>query len=309
MALKPHFDILIPGSYYCDIIFTGLPNFPALGTEIYCEDVAIVTGGTLNSVIALQRLGLKVGWSATIGSDFFSRFALEQIEAEGVDTSLLTRLPGKLRRVTVALSYPNDRAFVTYTDPTPDRSRLALEALDRATFRHLHFTSLFMDEPLLTLLDRCHTEGMRVSMDCQHREITLEDERLRGILSRLDIFMPNAAEALRLTQTSSLAAALDALVALVPFVVIKDGANGAVARRDGLDYAAPALPIPNVVDTTGAGDVFNAGFLAAYLEGRDPAECLRWGNFCGGLSTTAQGGSSNAPTRAQLNDWLSGQKR
>jgi sugar/nucleoside kinase (ribokinase family) len=309
MALKPHFDILIPGSYFCDIIFTGLPGFPALGTELYCDDIAVVTGGVLNSVIALQRLGLKVGWSATIGSDFFSRFALEQIEAEGVDTSLLTRLPGKLRRVTVALSYPQDRAFVTYVDPSPDRSELALDALDRATFRHLHFTSLLTDAQMPGLIERCHAEGVRVSMDCQHRTVTLKDDLVRRTLSRLDIFMPNAVEAQRLTQTNSLAAALDALAALVPFVVIKDGANGAVARRDGVDYAAPALPITGIVDTTGAGDVFNAGFLAAYLEGRDPAECLRWGNFCGGLSTTAQGGSSNAPTRAQLNEWLSGQKR
>ncbi|MEO8392622.1 MAG: carbohydrate kinase family protein [Chloroflexota bacterium] len=91
MELKPHFDLLIPGNYFCDIIFTGLPHFPVLGEEIYAKDVAVVPGGVMNTVIALQRLGVHVGWIGAIGSDFFSEFALAQALAEGVDLSLIRR--------------------------------------------------------------------------------------------------------------------------------------------------------------------------------------------------------------------------
>jgi sugar/nucleoside kinase (ribokinase family) len=302
MELKPHYDILIPGSYFCDIIFTGLPAFPALGTEIYCEGLSVVPGGVMNTIIGLRRLGVNVGWCGVIGDDFFSRFALEQAEREGLDIRLLVRDGSPVKRVTVALSAPEDRAFVTYVDPSPDKTELAFLALERATFSHLHFTGLVFDDRTAELLDTCHAHGIQVSMDCQHRDETLAD--VAHVLAKLDMFMPNASEALRLTGTDTLAAAMDRLAVVVPLVVIKNGAGGAIARHKGTDYAAPALTVAPV-DTTGAGDVFNAGFLAAYLRGHDLPTCLQWGNFCGGMSTQAVGGATSAPTLNALQAWFS----
>ena len=69
MALKA-FDVLVPGHYFCDVVFTGLPAFPAPGTEIYCDDVNVVPGGVLNTVVAFKRLGVKVGWLGALGEDF-----------------------------------------------------------------------------------------------------------------------------------------------------------------------------------------------------------------------------------------------
>jgi sugar/nucleoside kinase (ribokinase family) len=307
MAVKPHYDILIPGNYFCDIIFTGIPSFPALGKEIYTQDVAVVPGGVMNSVIGLRRLGVNVGWIGNIGNDFFSHFAWEEAVAEGVDTTLLTRHPEQqLRRVTVSLSYPNDRAFITYVDPVPEVVDMALEALDQATFSHLHFSGLVVDERLPGLIQTCHSRGIQVSMDCQYREETVAMPLLREILSSIDLFMPNATEAQRITGTETLGQAFDVLTEIVQHIVVKDGANGAIALWEGQRYHEPGLSLA-VIDTTGAGDVFNAGFLAAHLQGHHVRECLRWGNFCGGMSTLGRGGATNAPTLAQLQSWLAEQ--
>ncbi len=310
MELKRHFDVLVPGNYFCDIIFTGLPAFPALGQELYTNNLAVVAGGVMNTVVALRRLGINVGWSAALGNDFFSHFALHQTRNEGVDDSLLQHLDHDLRRVTVALSYPKDRAFVSCVDPAPEDIDLTLAAMDRATFPHLHLSGLLVDERALDFLKMIREQGICISMDCQHSVETITGSPfIRQVLSLVDIFMPNGMESKQLTQTTSVDEALSALSELVPYVVIKDGANGALANREGVLCREPALPLPHILDTTGAGDVFNAGFLAAYFDHRDVQECLRWGNFCGGMSTQGWGGVSTAPTRTQLEAWLAEQVR
>lgn len=295
MEVAP-FDILIPGNYFCDLIFTGFPEFPALGTEVYVNGLTIVPGGVLNTVIALKRLGVRVGWMGTVGSDFFSRYILEVAEAEGVDTSLLKRQDTPLQRVTAAISYPDDRAFVTYVDQSPDPVDYAFEALTNGIqFKHLHFTGLMVRSEMPELLRRCRDRGITVSMDCQHRPHTLEEPLVREIISALDLFMPNRHEALHLTGQTTLEDAAAVLRGLVPLLVIKDGASGSYAWQGGTGYHVRAFTF-SVRDTTGAGDVFNAGFLAAHLIGYDLTTCLRWGNICGGRSTEGYGGVSTAPT-------------
>jgi sugar/nucleoside kinase (ribokinase family) len=303
MDLKPHYDILIPGHYFCDLIFTGIPAFPSLGSEIYCDDLAVVPGGIMNTVIALRRLGVNVGWLGQVGSDFFSRYVLEYAEAEGVDTSLLIRKASPARRVTVAVSYPEDRAFITYVDPAPGIVEMMFETLDRVDAGHLHFAGLHIEPRMPELLAECHRRGIRVSMDCQHREDTLAAPLVREIIAGADLFMPNRREAQQLTGASSLEAALDMLADVTPTIVIKNGADGVVACHEGQTYTVPAIPV-TPVDTTGAGDVFNAGFLAALLDGQPFETCLRWGVYCGGMSTLGPGGISAAPTREQVEAWL-----
>jgi len=305
MALKPHYDIIIPGTYFCDVIFTGLPAFPSLGAEVIGKDLNIIPGGTLNHIIALKRLGVNVGWIGVLGSDFFSKFVWDALETEGIDTSLVTHLDSPFRQITVSLSFPHERAFITYADPVPDQMESLMRGLEGITYRHLHFPSLFIDEAVIPVIQQCHEQGIQVSMDCQFQKITLDSPLVRDILAQVDIFMPNAGEAQKLTQTASLSEAVSVLSEIVPYLVVKDGVEGALARRDGVDYHEPALNV-TAVDTTGAGDIFNSGFLAAHIKSLDTPTCLRWGNFCAGCSTMGAGPAA-APTREQLETWLEGQ--
>ncbi len=298
MALKAC-DVLVPGHYFCDVVFTGLPAFPAPGTEIYCDDVNVVPGGVLNTVVAFKRLGVKVGWLGALGEDFFSRFIREWAEQEGLDLSFVKQDGQPLRRLTVSLSLSDDRAFVTYADTPPGVIELTRQRLADTHCRHLHFSGLVVDERMPALLRECRACGIEVSMDCQHRDQTLAQPLVREIISQLDMFLPNAVEAQRLTGRDSLTEATALLAELVPLLVIKEGAQGARCWWQSRCYHAPALPC-EPVDTTGAGDVFNAAFIAAHLDGATPEVCLRQGTVAGSLSTQGIGGCSAAPDRVAL---------
>lgn len=288
------FDIVIPGHYFCDVIFTHMREFPTLGTETYSDGVKVVPGGgALNTATGLQRLGINVGWVGVLGTDFFSQFVKTYIQQEKLDTSLVQQLDAPLDRVTVALSYPNDRAFITYAQKPPDIIALVKTALEKATFKHLHFPGLMIHEDMLDLLKACKARGIRVSMDCQHRQETLDSPLVKAILSQVDIFMPNATEAQRITGAHELNAAINRLSQITTGLVIKNGADGAIGHFGSLRFHSSAFEV-TPLDTTGAGDSFNAGFLAAYLKNLPIETCLRWGNYCGAQSTLGYG-ANNAP--------------
>jgi sugar/nucleoside kinase (ribokinase family) len=141
-------------------------------------------------------------------------------------------------------------------------------------------------------------------MDGNSTEETLQNTpSLQKALSKLDLFMPNASEACRLTGERDTYAALQALAHLCPLVVIKAGAEGAYATQAGHMYHSRAIPIAPI-ETTGAGDCFNAGFIKAWLQGCQIEECLRWGNIVGGLSTQAEGGTGKVIRENEVIEWL-----
>lgn len=134
-------------------------------------------------------------------------------------------------------------------------------------------------------------------------EVVLTVPAVRKTLRHVDLFLPNAAEARRITGQADLAEAIRVLADLCGRVVVKDGAAGAYAWADGQILHAPAIAV-KPVDTTGAGDCFNAGFVRAWLAGRPLIDCLRWGNVVGGLSTTARGGTGRAVQVGEVERWL-----
>lgn len=294
--LTPTYDVLLGGGYFCDLIFTGLPDMPRLGTELYSTGFEMVPGASFYYATALSRLGLRVGWSCDFGNDIFSRYVLAAARQEGLDESLFRVHDIPLRSLTVSISFPEERAFVTFLDEFDQPSLLPLVKQYRP--RCVLRGGLEIGPEQIALAAAARAVGALSFMECQSHQSNLKDPAVVEALRSVDIFAPNVQEALDLTGAATVEAALARLGELTPLVVIKLGREGAVARHEKQILYAPGLPV-EAIDTTGAGDCFNAGFLYGYLRGYSLEQCLKCGNICGGLSTTAYGARA-VPTADRL---------
>ncbi len=303
MRRAPEFDVFVVGDYCLDLIFTGMPGFLELGSEVVASRFAMTPGGAYIAAAAMHRLGLRVAWAADFGSDDFSQFVERCARQEGLEDRFFVRHERPLRYVTVAASYPEDRAFLAYYDPAPTVPA-GVRALPRVRARALYVPG-FYSGPLLDLgLPLVRARGMKLVMDGNSPEdTTLETRGARRAARSVDVLLVNAREARRMTGESDLQRAMRVLSALPPLLVVKDGGNGAYAWAEGQLLHEPAIPV-EPLDTTGAGDCFSAGFLRAWLAGRPLRDCLRWGNIVGGLSTLALGGTGQVTTLADVERWL-----
>jgi sugar/nucleoside kinase (ribokinase family) len=301
------FDVLVAGSYSIDLIFIGLDRLPTLGMDVVGTDFMMTPGEAFISATTMHRLGIKVGWAADFGNDDFSQYALKCTRQEGLDDSLFVMHNRPYRRISAAASYPNDRLFITYYDPDPSLPAI-VPALMKSKARLLFVPGLYTGE-LLGLGKRLlGAKKMKLVMDGNSSRGNLqgrdkESAAIRKAIKRADIFTPNAQEARRLTGEQDLERALHSLGRLCPTVVIKDGWDGSWGYSKDRLIHVPAIPV-TAVDTTGAGDNFNAGFLYAWLNGQSLETCMKWGNIVGGLSTTMLGGTTMKISCDDVNKYL-----
>jgi sugar/nucleoside kinase (ribokinase family) len=301
--MSKSFDVLVAGSYSLDLIFTGLPGLPQLGEDMLATGLERIPGEAYNSAVAMHRLGLSVGWAGDFGNDDFSRFALEQARAEGLDDSLFIHHNRPMRRISIAASFPEDRAFITYYDPDP-RLPAVIKALTTASARVLYIPGFYYGPFMDMGLRLARARRMKIVMDGNSGGgVTLKNSSVRKAVRSVDVLLPNAREARNLTGEDDLTKAIMTLGELCPLVVVKDGGHGAYACQGNEILHAEAIAI-TPIETTGAGDCFNAGFLKAWLDSLPVRECLRWGNIVGGLSTLAPGGTGKPVTVEEVRKWL-----
>lgn len=293
-------DVLLFDGYFCDLIITGLPEVPRLGTDVFGRGMAIHAGGTFHMVRALHRLGLRAGWVCDFGNDLFSQLVLSEIRQEGVDTSLFRIHDKPLRSLSLAFSFENDRGFISYIDPIEqvDRIPYVLENKPKAVF----LSMLQVGPDLLALVAAARRVGAMVLMDCQATSATLGTPGVIEALGAIDVFLPNAGEAKQLAGASDVEGAARILSRYAHLVVVKLGAIGALAQGQRGKIYSPGIEVASV-DTTGAGDCFNAGFLYSHLRGDSLEKNLAIGNICGGLSATAFG-TIATPTEEQVLGYL-----
>lgn len=301
------FDVIIVGSYSVDLIFSGLGEFPQLGKDVIGTDFQMTPGEAFISAVSMHRLGINVGWAADFGNDDFSRFALNCAREEGLNESLFVMHDRPYRRISVAASYPNDQAFITYYDPDP-QVPAAISAVIKSQAKILLIPGLYTGDLLGAGIKLIRTKNMLLVMDgnSSNGDIlgnTKQCKSIRNAIKSVDIFLPNAQEARRITGEPNLEVSIRQLGELCPIIVVKDGSNGSYSIKNNELIHEPAISV-DPIDTTGAGDNFNAGFLCAWLDGFPLEICQKWGNIVGGLSTTALGGTTRKITREQVGKYL-----
>lgn len=299
------YDIFVQGPMFCDLIFTNLPSMPVLGEEIFAGDFTVTIGGSAIVAVGLQRLGANVGLIADIGNDPLSKLLKTMLQEMNVDTTLIREHPHPLPQVTAALSFPHDRAFVTRFVKPKEPVDLR-QVFQEYPAKHIHLSSFL---GALELSDACqiaHEFGLTVSLDPGWDEDGLRDPRLHQMITELDVFLPSQSELCYIADEDDVEAALSQTAKTMKdgMIILKQGKNGATAFSENLRESVPALPV-TPIDTTGAGDSFDAGFLFRYIQGQPLADCMKYGAICGALSTTKAGGATSAPTHEEVKAWLS----
>jgi len=299
------FDLLVAGEINPDLILSGNVT-PEFGQVEKLVDSADLTIGSSSAIFACgaARLGLKVAFVGVCGADIFGHFMLHEMSQRGMDVSSVIIDPAQPTGLSVILNLPGgesaegDRAILTHLGTM---NRLRAEQVTDALLqkaRHLHVASYFLQTALKPdlpeLFRAAHALGLTVSLDTNWDPsgtwIGFEE-----LLSQVDVFLPNQNEALAISGASTTEAALQILSQKCRVIAVKCGQAGALARRGDETARVAASPV-HVVDTIGAGDSFDAGFVFGLLNGWSLEKTLALAVACGSLSTRAAGGTFAQPS-------------
>jgi sugar/nucleoside kinase (ribokinase family) len=296
----PAFDVLLSGTVFLDIIFTGLAHQPAAGTEVWSTGLGSSPGGIANLAVALSRLRLRTALAAAFGEDVYGDFCWDVLaNQEHVDLSCSRRFYGWHSPLTVSMAVDRDRSMVTHGHPSPVTADelLSPPPATRACYVHVDL----QEEEWVA---KAKQQGALLFADVGWDPTEQWPPSMLRKLDGYDVFLPNSVEAMRYTRQDTPEAAAAKLADRVPVVVVTRGGNGAIAIDSstgttvdvhGLNMAA--------LDPTGAGDVFGAGFVFATLAGWPLADRVHFANLCAALSVQHFGGSLSAPGWHDISSW------
>lgn len=290
------FDVLAIGELNVDLIMTGMKSMPVAGREIIAEGFDAVMGSsTAICACGIARLGLKTGFVGKTGRDGFGEVVQKGLKDYGISLDHVIT-DDKIRTgITISLSTAKDRALITYLGSIDSLTLgdIDFSLLDQT--RHIHIGSFFLQSRLrpgiAELFSEAKKRGVTTSLDAGWDDTMNWDYGIFEVLGYTDIFFPNETEALNITKKENTQDALDMLAKYCSTAVVKCGPRGAIAKRGGSMVRKGTYDL-KPIDTTGAGDSFNAGFIYAFINGMSLEECMDYGNACGSISVTRIGGAA-----------------
>jgi sugar/nucleoside kinase (ribokinase family) len=279
-----------------------------LDRELLADNFSLTLGSS-SAILAhnLAALGVKVGFATKIGSDPLAKICLERMQEMGAHLSYAKPALDDQTGVTLLLHHGNTRHILTYMGVMEKMSVAEIDMDFISSSRHFHISSLFLQKGLrhdLPILCRqLKRRGLTLSLDTNDDPEDIWGHPLEEVLHLVDVLLPNADEAKRMMRTDDLESAMDSLARYGPVVAVKCGARGSVVCAGSERWIVPPLKV-EPVDTIGAGDSFNAGFLKSYLDGLPLKECAAAGNATAALSTLRSGGTEAFRDRILLQTFL-----
>ncbi|MBV9024638.1 MAG: sugar kinase [Streptomycetaceae bacterium] len=298
----PATDVYLTGTVFLDIIFTGLDSAPVRGTESWARGMGSSPGGIANMATALARLSLRTSLAAAFGDDMYGDYCWESLERdEGINLSHSRTVRGWHSPVTVSMAYEGERTMVSHGHeaPPPEEPAPQCPPPSRACV-----ATLEPGGPPREWIALAAGRGSRIFANVGWDETGCWDPGDLADLRHCDAFLPNAVEAMRYMRTDSPREAASRLAELVPLAVVTLGDQGAYAVDSAAGETAqvPALNV-EVLDPTGAGDVFVAGFVTGSLAGWPLADRLAFASLTAALSVQEFGGSLSAPSWIEIAHW------
>ncbi len=283
--------ILCAGRVYCDLNFSGMDQLPRLGRELFAEEMSMhAGGGAFITASYVAALGKPASLMGRLPCAPFAGIIEQEAQQQRVDLRESVTAIGGSPQLTVAMAMAGDRAFLTSRQgpALPDDHAARMTAMaERSALTHLHISELSTLLEYPSLVAQARRAGFTVSLDCAWDDACLDHPDIAALVSQVDVFLPNESEMQRLASNGVNSDC-------APMTVVKQGAAGATVHVAGRQTHAAAVPC-TVVDTIGAGDAFNAGFLCAWLARQSLSQCLSVGNRCGALAVGRRGGAGKLP--------------
>jgi len=293
-------DCIVAGDSNVDLMVNGAPELE-FNTEKLAGGMDLVLGGSSAiTVFNLARLGARTGFIGVVGQDSFGDFVAQRLASAGVNLDCLRRHPKEKTGITIWLSRKKQRAAITSigTIALLRTSDVKEDYLRQA--RHLHVGHYFLLEQFhkgaAALFRKAKRLGLTTSLDCNYDPTEKWDSGIWDVLRYTDIFFPNEDEAKHLTGEETADAAARKLAERAGTVAVKLGARGVLVRSNGGTFRKPAVKT-KVVDTTGAGDSFNAGYLSRFLKGASIEESTQAGLVAAARCVAHVGGTAAFESR------------
>jgi sugar/nucleoside kinase (ribokinase family) len=312
---RPQLECLSVGILVADHLCEPIPRVPAAGELILCPKLSLSIGGcAANVAIDLARLGVRVGAVGCVGRDSFGRFIVDTLSSADVDVSSVRAIEDAETSGTLIINVEGeDRRFI-HSPGANARLRAAdipLDLVQKAKVLYVggyHLMPELEGEPLASLFRQARAWGVKTVLDIVMPPSAESWEPLAGVLRETDVFLPNQDEAAMLTglddpieQAGQLAQSVAGAVAITcgeKGIVVVSGDQRLRAAAHKVEYRGG----------TGAGDAFDAGFIAGMLQGKELPDCLRWASAVGASCVRSISATDAVFTRSEAMEFMRANK-